>query len=137
MNVTAFFTSLITWFLIFPSAALCYEVMKNQIRYSVKKTTIVVIITYVTTSLIVALLKSFFDIPRNALIPVIIIPSFIMYVKTITAPIYKTLSVAVLVFAFMTFFVNIQIEYALSRTKYFQKVLLILYHINHKIILHY
>ena len=107
MNVTAFWTSLITWYLIFPSAVLCYAVMKNQIRYSVKKTMIVVIITYVTTSLIVALLRSFFDIPRNALIPVIIIPSFIMYVKTITAPIYKTLSVAVLVFAFMTFFVNI------------------------------
>lgn len=107
MNVTAFWTSLITWYLIFPSAVLCYAVMKSQIRYNVKKTMIVVIITYVTTSLIVALLKSFFDIPRNALIPVIIIPSFIMYVKTITAPIYKTLSVAVLVFAFMTFFVNI------------------------------
>ena len=107
MNVTAFWTSLITWYLIFPSAVLCYAVMKSQIRYNVKKTMIVVIITYVTTSLIVALHRSFFDIPRNALIPVIIIPSFIMYVKTITAPIYKTLSVAVLVFAFMTFFVNI------------------------------
>lgn len=107
MNVTAFFTSLITWYLIFPAAALCYAVMKNQIRYSIKKTMIIAICTFMTTSLIVALLKSFFEIPRNALIPIIIIPSFIMYVKTITAPIYKTMSVAVLTFALMTFFVNI------------------------------
>ncbi len=107
MNITAFFTSLITWYLIFPSAALCYAVMKNQMRYSIKKTMIISACTYLTTSLVVALLKSFFEIPRNALIPIIIIPSFIMYVKTITAPIYKTLSVAVLTFALMTFFVNI------------------------------
>lgn len=107
MNLTAFFTSLITWYLIFPSAMLCFAAMKNQLRYDIKKTRILIISTFLSAALIVSLLKSFFVIPRNALIPIIIIPSFIAYVKCIKAPIYKALSVAVLVFAFMSFIVNI------------------------------
>lgn len=107
MNLTAFFTSLINWYLIFPSAMLCFAAMKNQLRYDIKKTRILIISTFLSAALIVSLLKSFFVIPRNALIPIIIIPSFIAYVKCIKAPIYKALSVAVLVFAFMSFIVNI------------------------------
>ncbi len=107
MNVKAFFTSLITWYLIFPSTMLCFAAMKNQLRYDVKKTRILVISTLLSASLVVAVLKSLFVIPRNALIPIIIIPSYIVYSKSVKAPVYKSLSVAVLVFAFMSFFVNI------------------------------
>lgn len=107
MNATAFFTSLITWYLIFPSAMLSFAAMKNQMRYDKRKTLIIVLPTILTSILIVAVLKSVFVIPRNALIPIIIIPSFIAYAKCVKAPLYKSLSVSVLVFAFMSFFVNI------------------------------
>ncbi len=107
MNLTAFFTSLITWYLIFPSTVLCFAAMRNQLRYDGMKTRILVVSTLLSASLVVAVLKSLFMIPRNALIPIIIIPAFIVYIKCIKAPVYKALSVAVLVFAFMSFIVNI------------------------------
>ena len=54
MNAAAFFTSLITWYLIFPSAVLCFAAMKNQVRYDKRKTRILVVSTLLTSSLIVA-----------------------------------------------------------------------------------
>ena len=107
MNAAAFFTSLITWYLIFPSAVLCFAAMKNQVRYDKRKTRILVVSTLLISSLILAALKAVFEIPRNALIPIVVIPSFIVFVKCVKAPVYKALSVAVLIFAFMSFFVNI------------------------------
>ena len=58
-------------------------------------------------SLIIAVLKANFSIPRYALMPLMIVPAFIMYIKFTRVPIYKALSVFVLVFAFMSFIVNI------------------------------
>ena len=86
---------------------LCYVAMKNQQRYDVRRTHIIVTGTLLALSVTGAVLKSIFVIPRNALIPIIVLPAIIVYVKLIKAPIYKTLSVAVLVFAFMSFFLNI------------------------------
>ena len=86
---------------------LSFAAMKNQMRYDKRKTRIILLPTLLTSILIVAVLKSVFVIPRNALIPIIIIPSFIAYAKCVKAPLYKSLSVSVLVFAFMSFFVNI------------------------------
>ena len=107
MNVTKFLTTLISWYILFPASVLCYVAMKHQLRYDVRRTHIIVTCTLLALSITGAVLKSIFVIPRNALIPIIVLPAIIVYVKLIKAPIYKALSVAVLVFAFMSFFLNI------------------------------
>lgn len=107
MNLTAFFTSLVTWYIAFPAAVLCLAPMKNHFRAELRKVLPPIIITLTASALLIAVLKSLFVIPRNALMPLMVIPSFLIYVKSITAPVYKSLSVFVLVYAFMSFLANI------------------------------
>ncbi len=120
MNMKAFFISITTWYIIYPSAFLCLIPMRHQLRCDMKKTAIRVFICTTLSSLLVALLKAALPIPRNALIPLVIIPAFIIYAKSITAPVYKALSVFVLVFAFMSFVVNISngFDAAIHHRKY-------------------
>ena len=107
MSTNAFLTSLLTWYIMLPSAMLTFAPMKNQIKGDRRKVTIAVIVTLSALSLIIAIIKANFTIARNALIPVMVIPSFILYIKCIKAPVYKALSVSALCFAFMSFIVNI------------------------------
>ncbi|MBO6147633.1 MAG: sensor histidine kinase [Lachnospiraceae bacterium] len=107
MNSTAFLTSIITWYAIIPSALLCFAAMRNQMRLSRRRAAVIILVTLTISSLAVATLKACFIIPRNALIPLIIIPAFIAYTVCVSAPVYKSLSICVLVFAFMSFLVNI------------------------------
>lgn len=107
MNTKAFITSLLTWYIMLPSAMLSFAPMKNQIRSNRRNIFFTFIGILSALSLIIAILKANFSIPRNALIPVMVIPSFILYIKCIKAPVYKALSVSALCFAFMSFIVNI------------------------------
>ncbi len=107
MNTRAFITSLLTWYIIFPSAFLVYTPVRNQIKGEKRKVFFTVAVILSALSLIIALLKSTLPIPRNSLIPVMMIPAFILYIYTVKAPVYKALSVIMLCFAFMSFIVNI------------------------------
>lgn len=107
MNMTRFFTSLITWYVSVPTSILCFAPMKHQIRGSRRKAMLLVFISIAVPSLIIAVLKANFLIPRNALMPIIVIPAFLVYLKCIRVPVYKALSVFVLVAAFMSFLMNV------------------------------
>ena len=107
MNITGFFTSLITWYITAPTAVLCFAPMKNQMRSSRRKDIFLALATLTVPSLIIAVLKACFTIPRNALMPIMIIPAFIVYLKCVRGPVYKALSVFVLVSAFMSFLMNV------------------------------
>ena len=107
MDKMSFLTSLVTWYVIIPAALLCLAPMKNQLKYDRKKVYLITVITFLILSLIIAIIKANFSIPRYALMPLMIIPAFIMFSIFTRSPIYKNLSVFVLVFAFMSFIVNI------------------------------
>lgn len=106
MNWLEFFTSLISWYIVAPTALLCFAPMKNQLRGSRGKIFLALAMLTVP-SLIIAFLKANFQIPRNALMPIMAIPAFIIYIKCVKVPIYKALFVFVLSFAFMSFLVNV------------------------------
>lgn len=107
MNMTEFFTSLITWYIVVPAAILCFAPMKNQMRGNRKRDIFLGLAALTVPSIIIAFLKASFPIPRNALMPIMIIPAFIVFMKVVTVPVYKALSVFVLIFAFMSFLVNV------------------------------
>ena len=107
MNMTEFFTSLITWYIVVPAAILCFAPMKNQMRGNRKRDIFLDLAALTVPSIIIAFLKASFPIPRNALMPIMIIPAFIVFMKVVTVPVYKALSVFVLIFAFMSFLVNV------------------------------
>lgn len=102
-----FLTSLFSWYTMVPAAILCFAPMKNQWRKD-RRTLIIRTAMLLTPILIIsAFLEAYFSLGYNTLLPVLSIIAFIYYHCSLTVPIYKSLSVFILIAAFMSFYSNV------------------------------
>ena len=109
MLMKEFFSSLLSWCVVFPAAALCIAPMRNQLRFglaaTVRNAAVFLVLLICAASYAESSLTLFF----NALTPPVLALAFAAYHKSLRVPISKSLGVFALVcalFAFLTNFAN-------------------------------
>ncbi|MBR1628165.1 MAG: GHKL domain-containing protein [Lachnospiraceae bacterium] len=106
MNLVSFYTSLLSWFTVVPAAALCFAPMKNQMRTRPKIQVLHTSVLLFLLLIIMALLETRFSLAYNALLLPLMLVAFAFYHRSLRTPVYKSLAVFMLVFAFMSFLSN-------------------------------
>ena len=88
-----FINSVISWSIFFPAAAIALFPMTNQLKSSLKKTVVTLIVFLIFFILLIGFLESHFSPDYNFLLAPLLILSFIIYHKSLTVPFYKSLTI--------------------------------------------
>ena len=103
MDMERLFLTLPQFLVLLPSAASCYFTMRNQLRYTLLKTTLICLAAILPYSLLAALLCAAFPINANPIFLSSLIAFFFVFRHTVTASLPKCLAVYVGVCAVQTF----------------------------------
>lgn len=100
------FYELPMYIILIPSALLCLLPMKNQLRYSIRKTLLILFLVLLMTVPLHLYLHSYFNIRSGSLLPVFLTIFFIAYHKCLKVDISRSLSVFLSVAALMSILSN-------------------------------
>ncbi|MBE7003327.1 MAG: sensor histidine kinase [Ruminococcaceae bacterium] len=101
-----FLTSLLSWGVLVPAAALCIAPMRHRLRFGMRRTILCALALFAVLLPLTAWLELHFQLPYNALLAPILLLSFGVYHDCLTVHISKSLSVFTLVCSFLSFFSN-------------------------------
>ena len=109
--ISDYLTSLLSNYVFLPAALLCYMPMRNRLRYSPRGTFIRVAPLLVAVIAVTSFIEAYYSLSYNASLPFWGIVAFIVYYLTLNVPFYKSVSVYIAVYAFISFFSNFSNAY--------------------------
>ena len=105
--INNFLISMLSWYPFIPAALVCFAPMMNQLRIKPVALILRSIFLSIPMLVLISFLEAYFSLGYNMVLPFIAVLSFIYYHKNLTVPIYKSLFIFILTFAFMSFYSNI------------------------------
>ena len=111
MSLNRFLTAFLSDFMAFPSAVLCFVPMMNRLRGEKKTVLSRAFLQLFALVLVVSLFKAVYHTPYNALLPLLLGISFLIYRNALNVPVYKSLGFFLLVVTYMSFFANFAVGF--------------------------
>ena len=99
-------STLLEYFVLIPSAILCYLPMRNQIRYPLRRLLIMAVPAFLVLSTIGSLTEIYFPFDANIILFPVLIGCFTFYAHSIKAPISEAVAIFVDVMAVMSILAN-------------------------------
>ena len=99
-------STLLEYFVLIPSAILCYLPMRNQIRYPLRQLLIIAVPAFLVLSTIGSLTEIYFPFDANIILFPVLIGCFTFYAHSIKAPISEAVAIFVDVMAVMSILAN-------------------------------
>lgn len=106
MNLNGVLISILSWFAILPAAILCIAPMRNQLKKGLKVTLVRLLSLLLVLIPVAVILESTILPGYNSLLPLVALITFVVYHKSLTVPLCKSLSVYLVVFTYMSFMSN-------------------------------
>lgn len=107
MTLSRFFTDLLSYLCVFPASFLCFLAMRNQLKFRVPRLFLRYLIVFGISIPAAAAVDSILGWGNNSAFPLLLIVLFISFSRSVEADICKSLSVIMVVVAFMTFPSNV------------------------------
>jgi hypothetical protein len=99
-------STLLEYFVLIPSAILCYLPMRNQIRYPLRQLLIIAVPAFLVLSTIGSLTEIYFPFDANIILFPVLIGCFTFYAHSIKAPISEAVAIFMDVMAVMSILAN-------------------------------
>lgn len=106
MNLHGFLTNLLTNLVFVPAIILCFAPMTDQLKWSIKKTLAAAGVISITLISAVSLLEAYLSVSYYYLILPVFLIVFVLYSRSLTVPVHKSLFIMLVVFTFYGFISN-------------------------------